>query len=123
MKTRLKEARKSAGMTQQEAAACFDVSLGTYRNWEQGRVVMNGEQIKAAAELFGKDADYILMTDTSEEQIEGELLDLYRGLSDSGRDALLAIARDLAELFPRFEEDLLDEANAEALAIDEILGR
>ena len=123
MKTRLKEARKAAGMTQQEAAVCFDVSLGTYRNWEQGRVVMNGEQIKSAAELFGTDADYILMTDTSPEQFEEELVGLYRGLSDAGRAALLAIARDLGDIFPRIEEDMADEANAETLAVDEILGR
>lgn len=123
MKTRLKEARKAAGMTQQEAAASFDVSLGTYRNWEQGRVVMNGEQIKGAAELFGTDADYILMTDASPEQFEVDLVDLYRGLNDAGREALLAIARDLVELFPRFEEGLADEVRAEPVLVDEFLGK
>ena len=41
MHTRLKEVRKAAGYKQQDAAEAFGVSLGTYRNWEQGRVVMN----------------------------------------------------------------------------------
>lgn len=43
MHTRLKEVRKAAGYKQQDAAEAFGVSLGTYRNWEQGRVIMNGE--------------------------------------------------------------------------------
>ena len=55
MRTRLKEARKAAGLNQQQAAAAFGVSIGTYRNWEQGRVVMNGEQLINAARLFGTD--------------------------------------------------------------------
>ena len=43
MQTRLKASRKHAGITQEEAADALGVSIGTYRNWEQGRVVMNGE--------------------------------------------------------------------------------
>lgn len=63
MQTRLKEIRKAAGYSQQEASELFGVSLGTYRNWEQGRVVMNGEQLVRAAKAFDTNVGYILMTD------------------------------------------------------------
>lgn len=63
MQTRLKEARKAAGYNQQEASELFGVSLGTYRNWEQGRVIMNGEQLVRAAKAFSTTVGYILMTD------------------------------------------------------------
>ncbi len=104
MRTRLKEARKAAGLNQQQAAAAFGVSIGTYRNWEQGRVVMNGEQLINAARLFGTDVDYILMTDTDvndpSEQMD-EIADIFGALNDSGRDALLVVARGLLEVFRR----------------------
>lgn len=106
MKTRLKEARKAAGYNQKEAAEAFGVSLGTYRNWEQGRVVMNGEQLIGAARLFGTDVDYLLMTDTADIDPEAqadELSAIYRALNEDGRDTLLIIARGLLEKF-RSEE-------------------
>lgn len=102
MKTRLKEARKAAGFSQQEAASAFGVSIGTYRNWEQGRVVMNGEQLIGVARLFKTDVDYLLMMDTDandlDRQIE-ELAGIFRDLNDDGRDALLIVARGLLEVF------------------------
>ena len=102
MKTRLKEARKAAGYSQKDAAEAFDVSIGTYRNWEQGRVVMNGEQLMGAARLFGTDVDYLLMMDTPEANPEGqedELASIYSALNEDGRDALLIVARGLLEKF------------------------
>lgn len=104
MKTRLKEARNAAGMNQEEAAAAFGVSIGTYRNWEQGRVVMNGEQLISAARLFNTDVDYLLMTDAGindpDEQVD-ELSDIFTALSSDGREALLVVARGLLEVFRR----------------------
>lgn len=63
MQTRLKEVRGAAGYNQREASELFGVSLGTYRNWEQGRVVMNGEQLVRAAKAFDTTVSHILMTD------------------------------------------------------------
>lgn len=98
MKTRLKEARKSSGLSQQDASEQLGVSLGTYRNWEQGRVVMNGEQLIAAARLYNTTVDFILMTDSSDigDEQEDELIDLYRSLSDDSKEAVLVVARTLA---------------------------
>lgn len=98
MKTRLKEARKSSGLSQQDASEQLGVSLGTYRNWEQGRVVMNGEQLIAAARLYNTTVGFILMTDSNDigDEQEDELIDLYRSLSDDSKEAVLVVARTLA---------------------------
>ena len=98
MKTRLKEARKSSSLSQQDASEQLGVSLGTYRNWEQGRVVMNVEQLIAAARLYNTTVDFILMTDSNDigDEQEDELIDLYRSLSDDSKEAVLVVARTLA---------------------------
>lgn len=99
MKTRLKEARKSSGLSQQDACERLGVSIGTYRNWEQGRVVMNGEQLINAANLYNTTVAFILMTDSNdvEDDREDELLDLFRSLSDDSKEAVIAVARTLAK--------------------------
>lgn len=105
MKTRMKEAREAAKLKQKEAAALFDVPISTYRNWEQGRSVMNGEQLRHAAHLFNTTVDYLLMIDDEPEIEESyradELLDSFDQLNEQGQDALIAIANTLATLFPR----------------------
>lgn len=104
MRTRLKDARRASSLNQQQAAEALDVSIGTYRNWEQGRVVMNGEQLIRAASLFGTSVDYILMTDVEPvpyvEPVQ-EITGLYDSMDDDGRYVLLLIARTLATAFPR----------------------
>lgn len=98
MQTRLKEVRKAAGYNQQEASEIFGVSLGTYRNWEQGRVIMNGEQLIRAAEEFGSTVDYILMTDVEvpeTTQQQAELDSIFQRLHASSRAVLLDVARSL----------------------------
>lgn len=102
MRTRLKEARRAAGLSQKEAAQLFGVSIGTYRNWEQGRVVMNGEQLISAARLFNTDVDFILMTDDvqeTDELIKREINDLLDELNSDGREVLLIVARGLLDKF------------------------
>ena len=102
METRLKEARKETGFSQKDAADKLGVSLGTYRNWEQGRVIMNGEQLIRTAHLFGTDVDYLLMTDVDEsgkEKMFRELEQIYDRMDDDGRETLLIIARGLVEKF------------------------
>lgn len=99
MHTRLKEVRKAAGYKQQDAAEAFGVSLGTYRNWEQGRVIMNGEQLIEAARLFNSNVDYILMTDVCAREFDmqrRELDQIFDELSAEGRAVLLDVARSLS---------------------------
>lgn len=40
--TSLREWRENAHLTQEEAAALLGVTVGTYRNWEQGRAAPTG---------------------------------------------------------------------------------
>lgn len=102
---RLKEARKAAGLSQKEASGMLGVSIGTYRNWEQGRVTMNVDQLVSVARLFGTNVDYLLLTDGTVDSGAGadELQGLYESMSVDGRDALLIVARGLAERFGREE--------------------
>lgn len=100
MQTRLKEVRKAAGYSQQDASKMFGVSLGTYRNWEQGRVVMNGEQLIRAAEAFDSTVDYILMTDVEVPEITQQQVELdaiFQELQAPARAVLLDVARSLKE--------------------------
>ena len=101
MKTRLKEARKSSGLSQQDASEKFGVSIGTYRNWEQGRVVMNGEQLITAAKLYNTTVDFLLMTDSCdvEDDQEDKLIDLYRSMSDEGKRVISAITETLSGIY------------------------
>lgn len=101
MKTRLKEARKSSGLSQQDASEKLGVSIGTYRNWEQGRVVMNGEQLITAAKLYNTTVDFLLMTDSCdvEDDQEDKLIDLYRSMSDEGKRILSAITETLSGIY------------------------
>lgn len=101
MRTRLKEARKASGLSQQEACERFGVSLGTYRNWEQGRVVMNGEQLIQAAKLYDTTVDFLLMTDaaSSENDKEDDLIEMYRSMTDDGKRSLIAVAKALSSIF------------------------
>lgn len=104
MKTRLKEVRRDAGMSQRIAAERLGVSLGTYRNWEQGRVVMNGVQLIDAARLFDTNVDHLLMIDGAIEKRmdpSQELVSLFDGMTSEGKHALLVVARGLREAFPR----------------------
>ncbi|WP_085830318.1 helix-turn-helix transcriptional regulator [Collinsella vaginalis] len=98
MQTRLKEVRKEAGYNQQQASELFGVSLGTYRNWEQGRVVMNGEQLISAAAAFGSTVDYILMTDVEVPEVtqqQAELDAIFQRLQPSSRAVIIDLARSL----------------------------
>ena len=100
MQTRLKEVRKAAGYSQQDASKMFGVSLGTYRNWEQGRVVMNGEQLIRAAEAFDSTVDYILMTDVEVPEITQQQVELdaiFQELQAPARAVLLDVARSLKD--------------------------
>ena len=102
----MKEARKANDMSQEEAAKSFGVSIGTYRNWEQGRVVMNGEQLINAAKLYGTNVDYLLMTDFPQESTKAdrgndleELAELFESMEEEGREVLMLIARALSERY------------------------
>lgn len=96
MKTRLKEARKKAGLSQAEAADLFHISLSTYRNWETGRAMMNGAQLLEVADAFETTVDYLLMVDVQAyDDDERELLSMYEDMNRKDRKVVLTLCRAL----------------------------
>lgn len=67
---RIKEARKSAEMTQAQLADCLDVSVQSVKNWEQGINGTDDSTLKKIAEIC--DVDFVWLkniqsTDTNQE--------------------------------------------------------
>lgn len=57
---RLKEARKQAGMTQQEVAAAVGVNQNTYSYWENGKTKIDNISLTKLAKIFNVTVDYLL---------------------------------------------------------------
>ena len=108
MENRIGEARRSyqervGRFTQKDAAAFFGVCDSTYKKWEQGKGMMNGEQLKAISEKYGVTVDYLLMVDKPKPKhsdAEERLLALYRSMDINGRAALMEQAEFLAARHP-----------------------
>lgn len=60
MKTNLKRIRESQGKLQDEVARDLDMSLSTYRSWEQGQRNLNGAKLSLLADYFGVTVDTII---------------------------------------------------------------
>lgn len=113
MKNNIGEARRQyadrvGGFTQTDAAEFFGVSLSTYKKWEQGKGMMNGEILREIAMKYKTTSDYLLgITDVYQVETEmpdyeemaydeQELLIYYRMLTDKGKHAVLVGLRDFA---------------------------
>lgn len=57
---RLKELRKSKGITQTEFAKIFNISNGTIGNWESGNRIPDTEMLKMLADFFNVSIDYLV---------------------------------------------------------------
>lgn len=57
---RLFELRKEKGLSQRQMADRFNVSQGTYCNWEKGTTEPSIEQLVAMAKFFGVSVDYMV---------------------------------------------------------------
>ena len=69
--SRISEARKAAGLTQQEAADALGITLQGYQYYEYNQRDIKGSMIKRLCGLFGVSAAYLLgMTDGSETLVE-----------------------------------------------------
>lgn len=60
---RLKEVRKSKGLTQQDVATYVGISQNNYSYWENGKVKIDNDSIKKLADLFNVSVDYLLGRD------------------------------------------------------------
>lgn len=57
---RLKQLRKSKGLTQSEVAKMVGISQNNYSYWENGKVKIDSASIAKLAEIFGVSVDYLL---------------------------------------------------------------
>lgn len=102
-------AERIGKFTQEDAAEFFGVSLSTYKKWEQGQGMMNGNQLRSIAEKYGVTVDYLLQITPPKPTGkpaaalapgERRLVDAYRAMSDEGRDKLLDYAAYLQSRHP-----------------------
>ncbi len=113
MENNIGEARRNYELnngrfTQKDAAKFFGVSLSTYKKWEQGQGMMNGEQLREIAMKYDTTVDFLLGVSSvnyavvdlpNDDELaddERELLACYRSLSTKGRHAVLTGLRDFA---------------------------
>ena len=114
MQNRIGEARREYAnrvgkFTQEDAAAFFGVSLSTYKKWEQGQGMMNGEQLREIAMKDDVSTDYLLcrvdyaVIDMANDLLdeEQEIVDIMRSITPTGRQQLLVFARGIAASYPK----------------------
>lgn len=98
-------AKAHGEFTQKDAAAYFGVSVGTYRNWEQGRTGLNLGQLSAIADKYGVTIDYLLHRAPHRPEYltpqESELLDIMRTITPEGQKQLMIYARGIASTYSK----------------------
>lgn len=77
---RLYELRTEKGLSQRSMATNFNVSQGTYNNWENGRTQPSVEQLVALANFFGVSVDYLVSNDEVRNDIKDSLTEEQRKL-------------------------------------------
>ena len=101
--------RKFRGLTQEQAAEMLGVSIGTYRNWEQGKNNPGRSSLLKLRDLYRATADQLLIpgcplpgqtaiaTEDNLSIEETELVENYRICASEAKETLLTLSRPLAE--------------------------
>lgn len=104
---RLKELRKSKGISQEQAANELEISVRAYQNYEYGQREPNIEMINKLADLYNVTTDYLLGREpkppdspidafakgASLKELEKILIERYLELPDKQREAVLEFMR------------------------------
>ena len=120
---RLKQARKNAGMTQEDAAKLLGVAKSTYSGYETGKSEPSMKAIADMMRFFAVSADWLWQDETAEQfenerpnpparpsitdrnygrqfecigVEEKELLTLYRSMNETGKSLMMSTARMFA---------------------------
>lgn len=93
---KLSELRNEKGLTQREIAKIFNVSQGTYNNWENGKTQPSIEQLVAIADFFGVSIDYLVGRE-GEDGVIASAKDDRINLSDKSRDALYEFLKTISD--------------------------
>ena len=98
---RVSQARKERGWTQEQLAEAIGIEPVTLSRWETGDRALSLSTLAAIASALEVPLGDLLdvtrdIPAAEHAPEEGELLRLYRGLSESQQDIILRLARDLA---------------------------
>ena len=93
---KLSELRNEKGLTQREIAKIFNVSQGTYKNWENGKTQPSIEQLVTIADFFGVSIDYLVGRE-GEDGVIASAKDDRINLSTESRDALYEFLKTISD--------------------------
>lgn len=118
---KLKELRKTKGISQEQAANALNISVRAYQNYEYGQREPNIEMIFKLADFYGVTTDYLLGRDTGEPEtldklvgefnmsaLEKEILENYLSLPKDMRC-------DLMEFLQKSVRKVMDEEKLESV--------
>ncbi|MBO5224349.1 MAG: helix-turn-helix transcriptional regulator [Clostridia bacterium] len=94
---RLFELRTEKELSQREMAKVFNVSQGTYNNWENGKTQPSIEQLIAISKYFQVSIDYLVDNDNQDYSFrqnspdEDKFLSLYSNANTEIKNAVLSI--------------------------------
>lgn len=95
---RVREARKSAGLSQEEVGEHLGLTRGGYGHYERGRQPFTVEQLFRLSRILGEPVEYFLGLDTELTSDEKKLLDYYRRIDPPElREVALESVRLLAD--------------------------
>lgn len=94
--------KRNGTFTQKDAAEYFGVSLGTYRNWEQGRTGLNLGILSRIAEKYSVTVDYLLMREPNTDMamlsnVERTIIERYRALSADDKAVFYGLLEALSK--------------------------
>ena len=93
---KLYDLRKKHNLSQTELGEVFGISQSVINRMELGTRPIRGNELKMFADFFGVTTDYLLGNDAAPLPAgESRLLELFRALPDSGKQALLSIAAQM----------------------------
>ncbi|SEO99917.1 helix-turn-helix transcriptional regulator [Denitrobacterium detoxificans] len=102
MELRLKEIRKTRGLTQEDMAQALGAKLPTYRTWERGTVPISLETACECAKILNCSIDEIAGIECDPRA--SQIMYCYLDLSEAGKEAALGAVSGIAKAFSS-EED------------------
>lgn len=97
---RLLELRTEKKLSQRDVAKLFNISQGTYNNWENGKTQPSIEQLVSIADYFDVSLDYLLGRNDYEQYANAnnmksdrlrKMISLFNNLDEADQDALLRL--------------------------------
>lgn len=100
-KDSLREARKAAGLTQEQVAEMMNITKSTYCGYETGKRQPDVAKIKQISNILGIPADKLLQTghasDISRDQKEDELVQMFKSLTSEERDIVNTMVKAIID--------------------------